>query len=1345
MPTVDASKNVLTAAAGYEVGDWASVGAQASLDAQAVAAFSRGLDLQLGAEAIVRLDGAISEYLAADLNAQAHAAVRVRAQVQVPLDLFDEAGLAIRLQAMAEASAGVTLAVGLQVGDFLQLAGADPRMRGIPLELLKAFLAEFSIQGGVMAKASAAAMAYANLAMTGRLVPKGTEKPGFTVAAEAGVGLKAGAGFRVLARFGVDDPRRWYRRSVDVAVDASIAALRPALSGAPRSIVEELRVPAKIALRTAYEVGAALAESGGNFASGDGPKLSLRCVQVALEEVQRHVLEAAVSLALDRIEAELRRLGNANHSRWQAAQVQRQALAAKLVAMPEYLFDASQENLAYWIDLIGETTALALALVQRSTVPQSLARPLSILWCAIQLAAITLRRISSAQSRASLLGQPTAQATRAFEGDLPNAPDDVRTHVNGALGNAAGDRLRQPQALDFLVRTLAGELDALGPGVADVVALVAGPNAGGATAALSLVLSNIGAFVPDAGGTVRATTTLNVLKEALRAFFDQRVETELRPALLELAGDSREAALFADEALLGSLRTVVHVLFDRVLAWESAQPVAQKTVRELCSALVLGLVGRSLVVCGDVLLVKALQSMQGELRVVANRVNDPDGVAKTLSDLTGLDRPFLAEVIEEVLLVCADAFEPMPAERRARLRGLLYETIDVGAGLSLDELGRNDFVPNLSSAQELALLLGEEIAGNIVRFVQALLARVSALILESLAELIEDLQREVGRWVDGLVGLVQDLSEQLVRLAADIEALGRELDQAVDELLGRLSSLLRRLSDHQGSRTALRNVARDIAVDEALGVLRSVDLYRNLPKEARAFARDRLRGAVEAAINTGIFDFVLEAFAAAAEETADFIDDIAAIEPGDDIEQAVIDLFLDRIEDAIEDAFGRDNPRLELAIDVAGIHISLGRVRVPLSGLVTAIRQKVRTLQGVRTRVSAVAEQLVAVFEKEAGLAAALAEEATVRDEEARAQVHLAQSRRGPATVEVVQPAPGAALHGNVYLEVVVRGVNRTILDVEPPGQQRVFLWLNQRLLALEHADVSGVGLPETLRPIPTSMPALGASIAPEFPGARIVTRAIALDARGGAKPARRAPKGRALSAVNTSPPMLARPRGPLLARTTRLGGKTLPPTPSQSSPLGIGRNIRPTDVRRDVQDGKEGIRMAWRIPASELTEGINTVTIVVMPGTAAQRVEHSTSFLWRPARQLDGRLVAPERLTIDDNVLPGFARNTAKKHLQLSGRAQLTMHALAGSSPRPWSRATDRKGRVYDAGFPTRAMRAEAAKASRDELAERVAASTRAIAALREAVRKGALRARPAVASTATSARKGDRDGDAT
>src|SRR5262249_4062248 len=155
----------------------------------------------------------------ADVQGTAQAEARVTAQIQVPMDLFDEAGLAVRLQAIAQAAAGVQIRLGLSIGDFIALIDTHPKMMGIPAKLPHPFLEEIDIGGGLYAKAAVAAMAYANLVVAGRLVAKGTTKPGFTISAEAGAGLKAGAGFRVFANLQIKDPRRLVGRSIDLAVN----------------------------------------------------------------------------------------------------------------------------------------------------------------------------------------------------------------------------------------------------------------------------------------------------------------------------------------------------------------------------------------------------------------------------------------------------------------------------------------------------------------------------------------------------------------------------------------------------------------------------------------------------------------------------------------------------------------------------------------------------------------------------------------------------------------------------------------------------------------------------------------------------------------------------------------------------------------------------------------------------------------------------------------------------------------------------------------------------------------------------------------------------------------------
>ena len=225
MPAIDTNLNILSASANYAAGDWASVGAQGSLDIQVAAAVRRGFDLGIGAEALVKLDASIRKFLAIDAQAFATASAGVRAQLQTPLDLFAEAGVALRLQAQAQAAAGGGLGIGLLISDFLAIVDSDPRLRGAPAQLVRVLLEEATVGGGVLAKAAVAAMAYVNVSATGRLIGSGTTKPGFTVAAEWGAGLGAGGGIKGFVNFGFTDPRNLVRRSTDVAVGATLDEL----------------------------------------------------------------------------------------------------------------------------------------------------------------------------------------------------------------------------------------------------------------------------------------------------------------------------------------------------------------------------------------------------------------------------------------------------------------------------------------------------------------------------------------------------------------------------------------------------------------------------------------------------------------------------------------------------------------------------------------------------------------------------------------------------------------------------------------------------------------------------------------------------------------------------------------------------------------------------------------------------------------------------------------------------------------------------------------------------------------------------------------------------------------
>lgn len=1226
MPTVDESRSLLSAGASYNAGDWASVGAETSLEMLAVADLNRGVDIGVGIEALASLDGAIRQYLAADINGRAHAAARVRAQVQMPMDLFGEAGLAIRLQAIAEAAAGVELAIGLDIGSFLALAGEDPRLKGVPFELLKIFLDEFSIQGGVMAKAAASAMAYANLVATGSFIKSGNRQPGFTIAAEAGVGLKAGAGFRVLVRFGVDDPRRLVRRTIDVAVDETLRLIATLLPPDQRPLAMQASAPLKIGLRSAFELGAALAENGGAYASGDRGTLALRICQVSLEEMQRVVLERAVAYASGQLRLALRDLPFDN-SAWNSAQTQRQALAARLSSLPDEPFEATTANRSYWSGVISDVVGVTTALGGQPT--GAVADQLSLIWCGVQLLMKSVERISFAQARVSVVGASPVGTTAAFDGSLPDAPGAVRTHINTVLGRRSDAVIRQQQAMQYVLSAFGTRLDEIAPEVAGLLRALTGQTTAPAAAALGVVFSNLGAFVPGPDGTVNAESTLLVLRTGLREYVTTRIDAELLPLVIRATSDNPELHVYLEEVLLDTLRTVIDTVFDAMSDWSSGSASTHRALRELCSSLLMRLFGRSLVVTGDVLMAHALGQVRGEFLQLAANADMPGGIVPTLAGLTRLDRDALADLVEETLEVCADIFSPMPADRRARMRDLMYQMIDTmppGSGANtLEALRSTAIVGNAEAAFELAQLLGEEIAGNVIRFVQALLTRIAATLLALLQDVIEEIQAAVDSWIEGIEVLVSELLDTLADLLRTIGELEQRIDDATDAWLGYASELLGGFVEASGNRSKLRDKIKKAVIDRALDALAEFPGYDLLPYLARKEIRATVRRMVGNGVNDAVFDPVVDVLRAVSSETAELLDDLRAIEPGDNLAEAIADVALDRIEDAVRDAFG-SNPVVRIRFDAPLLgEVDLGRVSVPIGNFVSVLRSVVRSLSSFDDAVGNAAGALAELLNIEAELAAREDEHHAATATKAEADDRVAEVRRGATDLYISHPQAGSALTGAVTLRLRVPGGTPSMLNSEGLSHRRLFVWVNGEELMLDGAEVMTEQTVDLSASLGSSL-ALASSGSPRRVGhPAVAARVIRHDA---------ARADRVPSAIHAQLGKSIRGRLNGTGSAHRFGGVTLTPVAARGAfpPRVPSADLSGLVISRLAHD--HILVVAIDVPAALLHEGINAIACTLVPGATQRRVERAVSFLYTPATSdgFKGRgpVMPPTRITND-------------------------------------------------------------------------------------------------------------------
>src|SRR5688572_23597619 len=260
--------------------EWAHAGALTAVSFTGEARLRRGIAVTIGIDALATADAGLSRFIEATVQGNAFAEAKAGLQYQLPLNLFDEFGLTIGAQAVAQAAAGIEVGLGLSVGDFIDLVSQTVDAEGVPLEIVKLLLDEAAIGGKFEVHVAAAAMAYAEILITGEVV----KQPGFHVVVDAGLGLAAGVGFSGGLDLGIRDFRRFYGRAVDRSMESLIDSIEQLLQDDPDQVmpaIRALRPIASMVFRVAYEVGDYLVKTPNvGPAQQDAANIANHCVGI---------------------------------------------------------------------------------------------------------------------------------------------------------------------------------------------------------------------------------------------------------------------------------------------------------------------------------------------------------------------------------------------------------------------------------------------------------------------------------------------------------------------------------------------------------------------------------------------------------------------------------------------------------------------------------------------------------------------------------------------------------------------------------------------------------------------------------------------------------------------------------------------------------------------------------------------------------------------------------------------------------------------------------------------------------------------------------------------------------
>lgn len=1233
MPSVQLDQDVF-AAGGTVATDWAEAGGNAQVSIAAGAQVRRGLNLDLGIQALASVDASVGKFLSAEVSGQASASASVTAQIQAPMNLFQEIGFAVRLQAIAELAAAVQVSLGLKIGDFLALAEHDPQMRGLPIDLLRVFLSEVNIKAGVYAKAALTAQAYAQLVVTGTAVaqPSKNIKPGFNIVAGAGVGLKAGAGFRVFAAMEIADFSRFVARSVDLLVEKACDEIKdslPSQETTPRLLLDAARPLFKTVLRTSYELGEYLTLAAPAATAAGAQDVALRCAQVALEEGQRFLLKGLTDAGFAALEAALRSwVGTLSQTQWDRTQSARRALATHLKSFPEEPFDGTPANATYWNTLVGRLVDLATAALGGSVDPQT-QRFIAVLWSASQLALIATRRVVRADARLSVIGQPPRQAKAAFSGTLATQPPAlVRDHIRNSLPSPpAVGALKLDHLVEFLAADAA--LDFLrqhDPGVDRFLAALTGPLGAAANDVGRTILRNIGSVIAGGSGQPDAQATLAAIADALRTFMSEQIHGELVPVVRDRLASRPDLRTYLDEIFLPTTDFTLETVFGAVLDWPR-RGADREALKEVLSGILMKLVGRSLVVTTDIMLAAAQAQMHGLLTALADNVDAPNGIVKQLSKAADLPVPVseIAELTADALRIGAEVLGPLEEAQRAKIRSLMYQVIDplpasAGAGF-LQELGDAGFMPNaeamMALATELAAIGGE----RFLQFVTKLIELIGTKILEELAEVLEAAQRQLQQWVDDAQQALEDMQRRLGQLLADIERLAEEVSdlfaQAADSLLGVLAPLATR----SGRRKLKSKLAAEV-VDQALAVLTDNHAYRTLaPPDLKRAMRGLARDAVEEALDNDVIDGVLDIVGELAEELDQIMDDVRELDPDRDLAQQIGNLLLNRLTDAIHDNLGRD-PHISVAfeVDILGTHhrISLGRVDVPAEAIADGLRRAVRDLDTFEDALREAARALSAAFTREARLQDAETERAAIGARLERLGRQRSALAAAPRGVRLLSPTAGTVVQGEMPVRIEIQGLSRDAVLDEDDRPDLVHVFLNGRelpLLSFAVADIAeAASEPTRAASQPVAFdPRVDLALRPHWAAATAAKTGTKGLPRGGLRP---------FPATVTGP----------LRRTAALAAAATPPT--RRGERRFGAPLTVTQIGRLTALSPRGIVLSRTLRGADLEEGMNTLIVSITPPGAppgGRRVETSCVFFVeagpvRPAKPKPGESRLPRK-----------------------------------------------------------------------------------------------------------------------
>lgn len=496
---------------------------------------------------------------------------------QTPLNLFDgkeQAGLALQLEAIAQAAIAIGLEIDLTIGELMKELQIHSDADEFLTELLNIILSETKIEGVMYAQAAIAVMAYAHLIITGSFFSNEQHEdgPGFKMIFDGGYGFIAGGGYRCYIQANMANPDKLIYRASDLAVTKCM------MNVSPFSEIRIMEAPLKMGLRLAYLLGENLRK---NFIVGD-PRINKTTV-IIIEEGQRWFLHQFNKFAKENIQSIIKSTGISTHSTYELLN----KLNERAVSI-----DEMKSNLSEIVRLSFEISTSLPPAYQEIWLKQ-----ICIIWASMNL----YTTVTEQQLKETI-------EYYSFQGPIKVPYPIISTEIKKHLANPPSDSLYIEHLMTFLFENTLSALLEQQSDISYVIDIYKTIFPG----TQQEVLQHLFNFIPS-NTTSSDKPTLEKLYNGLNTFYQTHM-MRIGELLEQEIPANTELVYVLNHSILPSLALLLDVVIPEMLNGFPSGEDKKKNMIEALSSTLLPLVGRTLIQIQDGILSKTKDQLGNKLR-----------------------------------------------------------------------------------------------------------------------------------------------------------------------------------------------------------------------------------------------------------------------------------------------------------------------------------------------------------------------------------------------------------------------------------------------------------------------------------------------------------------------------------------------------------------------------------------------------------------------------------------------------------------------------------------------------------------------------------------------------------